>query len=150
MPNIAYNATNFPPSYGPSLAGENSLNVSWSQVVWAAISVGKAQLQNLAQYGVFSAFEMTYRIAIVYANLRETVQGTLRRSSAYNGLDPSEKGAISYFLGLTMAKLLAGQLLEVPWLMHLDVYRQQLAPVLAVNSRPDLVGLTTAREWAAL
>lgn len=150
MPTIPYNATDFPASYGPLLAGGNLLEVSWAQVVWAAVSVGKAQLQNLSQYGVYSAFEMVYRTALVYGNLRETTQRTLVRSSAYDGLDPSEKGAISYFLGLTMAKLFAGDLLSVPWLMHLDVYRQVLQPVLAGTSRPDLVGLTTAGQWAVM
>jgi hypothetical protein len=29
----------------------------------------------------------------------------------------------------------------VPWLMHLDVYRQQLWPVLLGKEKPDLVGL---------
>jgi hypothetical protein len=150
MPAIIYNATNFPLSYGPSLAGQHSLNVSWPELVWAAISVGKGQFQHLVQYGVFSGFEIAYRVAILYANLQETPQGGLRRSSAYDGLDPSEKGAISYFIGLTMAKLLAGQLLSVPWLMHMDVYRQQLAPILAGNSRPDLVGLTTGGGWVVV
>ena len=119
MPTIPYDATNFPASYGATLAGQNSLSALWPQIAWAAISVGKAQLQHLTQYGVFSAFEMAYRLAIVYANLQETLQGRIRRSSAYDGLDPSEKSTISYFVGLTMAKLFAGQLLGVPWLMHL-------------------------------
>src|SRR3712207_7091622 len=46
----------------------------------------------------------------------------------------------SYFLGLTFAKLFAEQYLNVPWLMHLDVYRDSLQPY-SVNSsaRPDLV-----------
>jgi hypothetical protein len=147
MPQIVYSATGFPANYGPGLSGVNSISVSWAELVWAAVSVGKAQLQDLALYGVFSALEMTYRTAIVYANLQETPVGYVRRSAAYDGLDPSEKGAISYFIGLTLAKLMAGRLLSVPWLMHLDVYRAILDPVLLGASKPDLVGLTQDGEW---
>jgi hypothetical protein len=150
MPNVSYTATGFPTTYGPNLAGTHSISVSWAELVWSAISVGKAQLKDLALYGIFSAFEMIYRTAIIYANLQETPTFDIRRSSAYNGLDPSEKGAISYFLGLTVSKLLVARLLSVPWLMHLDVYRQLLAPVLLADSRPDLVGITAAGQWVVV
>lgn len=150
MPNIPYSASGFPPPYGPNLDGAHVLPVTWPEIVWAAISVGKAQLQDLALYGVFSVFEMAFRVALIYANLRENQGAYICRSSAYNGLDPSEKGAISYFVGLTMSKLLAGRLLSVPWLMHLDVYRLLLAPVLIANSKPDMVGLTATGQWVVV
>lgn len=147
MPKIPYLASGFPPTSASTLKGANEIAVTWAEIVWAAISVGKAQLQDLSLYGVFSALEMTYRTAIIYANLQQSPNGYVQRSSAYDGLDPSEKSAISYFIGLTMAKLLAGRLLSVPWLMHLDVYRKLLAPVLAGKSRPDLVGIDTSGNW---
>jgi hypothetical protein len=46
----------------------------------------------------------------VWANLREEANAWIVRSDAFLGLDPSEKCAISYFLGLTVAKLLAERL----------------------------------------
>ncbi len=56
-------------------------------------------------------------------------------------LDPTEKGAVSYFIGMTFCKVFATRLLNTPWLLHLDVFRPQLNPVLTARSRPDLVGL---------
>ncbi len=150
MPMITYTAQGFPIAYGGALAGTFPLSVSWEEIIWAAISVGKAQLAHMTQYGVFSAFEFMYRAAIIYANLVETSSGRLRRSSAYDGLDPSEKGAISYFIGMTVAKLFANRLLSVPWLMHLDVYRQQLQPILVGKSKPDFVGLNANNGWVVL
>lgn len=51
-------------------------------------------------------------------------------------------------MGMTLAKLLADKLLDVPWLMHLDVYRAQLGPeLLSGNSRPDLVGQNPSGDW---
>ncbi len=72
MPTITYTADGFPSAYGNALAGTFSINVSWGEIVWAAISVGKSQLAHVAQYGVFS----------IYANLWESPSGSLRRSLA--------------------------------------------------------------------
>lgn len=151
MPAINYTATRFPPAYHPQLAGRQSLNATWAELVWSAISVGRGELLHLFRHGPFSAFEMVYRAALLYANLCETPANTLTRSSAYDGLDPSEKSAISYFMGLTLSKLLADKLLDVPWLMHLDVYRAELQPhAFYGRSRPDLVGQNSAGQWIAI
>jgi hypothetical protein len=150
VPTITYSADGFPATYGPALVGSKQLSVSWAEIIWAAISVGRGSLSHLTQYGVFSVFEITYRAALIYANLRESPSGILTRSSAYDGLDPSEKGAVSYFVGITLAKLFANRLLSVPWLLHLDVYRQQLQPILAGKSKPDFVGLNAAYDWVVL
>ncbi|MCI0748695.1 MAG: hypothetical protein L0Y58_25080 [Verrucomicrobia subdivision 3 bacterium] len=75
----------------------------------------------------------------------------LRRTAASKSLDPSEKGAINYFLGLTLCKLFAEIQLGAPWLLHLDVFRDRLnSRLLSGRSRPDLIGLTTGGEWVAL
>lgn len=150
MPTITYTADGFPTAFGPSLVDTHTLVVSWAEIIWAAISVGRGGLGHLTQYGVFSVFEVVYRAALMYANLREGPSGILTRSSAYDGLDPSEKGAISYFVGMTLAKLFSHRLLSVPWLMHLDVYRQELQPILAGKSKPDFVGLNTTHDWVVV
>lgn len=151
MPQITYNAQNFPPVFGANLAGQRTLSISWAELVWAAISVGRAELLHITRHGRFSSFEIAYRTSILFANLCENVNGELERSSAYEGLDPSEKGAISYFLGLTLTKAFSARILNVPWLIHLDVYRDDLRPVLnAGDSRPDLVGKNSNGEWVVM
>ena len=148
MARIRYTASQFPAALGAPLAGSHVVDVSWSELLWAAISVGRAELQHIFQYGRYSAFEIVYRSALVYANLCEMPTGHVRRSEAYDGLDPSEKSAISYFMGLTLVKLFADRLLQVPYLMHLDVYRAQLQAVMQPGrSRPDLVGRNFAGDW---
>src|SRR5687767_5554365 len=101
MPRMTYRAANFPAAAGAHLAGLHTLTFTWAELLWAAISVGRAELLHLMRYGPFSAFEIVYRAAILFANLRETGAAQLERSEAYDGLDPSEKGAVSYFMGLT-------------------------------------------------
>ena len=65
-------------------------------------------------------------------------------------MDPTEKGAVSYFLGMTICKLFASRFLHTPWLLHLDVFRSQLDPAtLGGRSRPDLVGQDATSAWHA-
>jgi hypothetical protein len=148
MPTLTYTATGFRGTAGSALSGRHSLDVTWSELVWAAISVGRAGMRQILQFGVYSVFEIVYRTALMYANLQETASGYLTRSDAYNALDPSEKGAVSYFLGLTVSKLFAERCLQVPWLLHLDVYRAQIGAVLRPGrSKPDLVGQDCNGNW---
>jgi hypothetical protein len=74
----------------------------------------------------------------------------LYRTTAARTLDPSEKGAVNYFLGMTFCKLFATKLLHTPWLLHLDVFRPSLNSVLTGRSRPDLVGQALGTgQWHA-
>lgn len=138
---IEYESDNFPPGLGRDLQGRNELHFSASELLWAAITVGRAHMMDVTRYGVFSDAEILYRAAIVIANLAIDEEGRVIKSDAYIHLDPSEKGAVSYFLGLTFTKLLASRKLDCPWLLHLDVYRH-LFPILPAlsRSRPDLIG----------
>lgn len=150
MLKIPYLSTKFQPHLGSKFQGSNVCNASWADIVWAAITVGKAERSHLLRFGKYSLFELVYRTSILFANLRED-NSYIKASSAYKALDPSEKGAISYFLGITAAKLLAEKYLGVPWLMHLDVYRSQLSPILSAKKiKPDLVGLNLTRNWVVI
>ncbi len=101
MLSIPTRIANFPPQSGVANGSANMI-LSWDELVWAAISVGRGSLGHIQQHGVFSMFEIAYRSAILYANLVESDGGGIVRSSAYEGLDPSEKSAISYLLGMTL------------------------------------------------
>src|SRR5687768_14692589 len=99
MPRIPYHAWNFSPRYGPALAGTHDLLVTWPELVWAAITVGKPGLAYLLSHGMHSVSDMIVRSHTVYANLRQTYS-YFEKSALYDGLDPTEKGATSYFLGM--------------------------------------------------
>jgi hypothetical protein len=64
----------------------------------------------------------------------------LRRSAAFRALDPTEKGAISYFLGMVFCKVFSSRLLQTPWLLHLDVFKSSIPTSVLGRSRPDLFG----------
>jgi hypothetical protein len=81
--------------------------------------------------------------------VEEDWNGNLHRTDAYAALDPTEKGMVSYFLGMVLCKLFATRLLQTPWLLHLDVFRAQLNPAILGRSRPDLVGEDFSGRWHA-
>ncbi len=99
---------------------------TWSDLTWAAVTVGKPNLGEVLRYGVYSWYEIVYRAFMLYANLVQTPGNRLKQSLPYRRLEPSEKGAVSYFMGLTAAKLFCAWHIGIPWLMHLDAYRNRL------------------------
>ena len=150
MPYVRCEVRDFPPEYRELAHSTIFLDATWSDIVHAAVTVGRRGWSDVFRHGAYSAFEMVYRAFMVHANLAGAGSGGIYKTPAHDELDPSEKSAISYFLGLTFAKLVARRLLGVHWAMHLDVYTQYLQPVVARGGgsrRPDLVGKDTARRW---
>jgi hypothetical protein len=132
--------------------GPGVLVTNWDDLLWAALTVGRPNRQYVFQHGMASMYEALFRLSLVRMALEQSgpTAYRLRRTTAAKTLDPSEKGAVNYFLGLAICKLFADKLLQAPWLLHLDVYRPQLNVVLTGRSRPDLVGEFTTGGWLSL
>ncbi len=137
---IPYETEDFPP--GSVANGTADLPVTWNEILWAAVTVGRPNRQYVFRHGDASLYEAVFRWSLVRMALEQSSPAAhrLRRTSAARTLDPTEKGAVNYFLGMSFCKLIAARLLNTPWLLHLDVFRPALDPVLAGRSRPDLVG----------
>jgi hypothetical protein len=147
MPCIQYHATNFPPRYGAALAGAHHLTVTWAELVWAAITVGKPGLAHLLSHGMHSISDMIVRSHTVYANLHQT-GFYFEKSELYKDLDPTEKGAVSYFLGMMAAKIICSRLLDTPFVFHLSMLKTLGGTmILHTRSQPDLIGLNRAGNW---
>jgi len=152
---ITYNSQNFPRHFGRLLNGTNQITFSPQELFWSAITVGRANFIDVISNGIYSEYEILYRASIVAANVAQN-GNVLIKSSAYSSLDPSEKSAVSYFLGLTFCKLLSHRLLSIPWLLHIDVYRGhfvrtgQAFRFGSSRVRPDLIGLDNRRRWVVM
>lgn len=148
---IQYETRGFPHG-APVSNGRHALDTSWDEILWAAVTVGRPSRQYVFRHGEASAYEALFRWSVVRMALEQRgARGRrLHRTSAAKSLDPTEKGAVSYFLGMTFAKLFAARMLGVPWLLHLDVFADQLGAVLRERSRPDLVGEDGAGNWIAI
>lgn len=142
--------SNFDRSWGVGFNGTHPLNVSWEDLVWAAITVGKPGLPYLFSHSWHSISDILVRMHTVYANLREE-GNSYHKSSYYHALDPTEKAASSYFLGMMAAKVVAAKVLDVPWLFHLSMLSPLGGvPALIGKSAPDLIGLNRKRQWAVV
>ena len=144
---IPYTGEDFPTD---RLNGAGYLRTGWGELLAAALTVGRPSTAFAFRHGNSSLHEARFRIALVYMALEQArYTGKLRRSNVFMALDPTEKGAVSYFLGMAVCKLFASRLLNVPWLLHLDVFRDQLRWVTLGRSRPDLVGQDHRGRWHA-
>lgn len=150
MPSIPYTAQNFKPHLGSLLTGSNLLAVTWEELVWSAITVGKPGIAALFSHGWYSLSDTIVRSHMVYANLRQT-PSRFEKSVLYDSLDPTEKGATSYFVGMMAAKLVAARLFDTPWLFHLSRFKMGGGKVtLNGKSQPDLIGLNKRRDWIVI
>ncbi len=143
---IPYKSEDFPSWYG---VRSGVLTTSWHELLWAALTIGRPSTSYVFRHGQASLYEALFRCSIVRMAVEQSVFGRLRRTSAFSALDPTEKGSVSYFLGMTICKVFAAKLLNTPWLLHLDVFRNSLNPWLLGRSRPDLVGRDHSGRWHA-
>ena len=158
MPIINFEALHFPYKYGLGNT-VHTLNCTWSDILLAAVTVGRKNWEWVTKNGVLSEREMSFRINMILAFLKENSRSQIVRTQNFITLDPSEKVAISYFLGLVGTKLMAEKVFNVPWLMHLDVYTRFATGSDRVfiekwkehcNIRPDLIGLDTNGDWVVV
>jgi hypothetical protein len=135
---------------GPLVNGVIKIPISWSELVWSAITVGRMNYHDVIRHGKFSELEMIYRSIMLYANLKEHNQ-QIAKSSAFRDLDPSEKGALSFFIGQIIAKHVSCKLFKIPWLMHLDRYQSSFhVRRWPGKTKPDFIGKNSQDEWLIL
>ncbi|WP_460615321.1 hypothetical protein [Hymenobacter seoulensis] len=149
MPKLTYTSAEFDTAKYPRCTSENTVTVYWSNLVWAAITAGKAGASELTQHKEYSRYERLVRLHMIRMSWKESMKGEFQQTDLYKALDGSEKTAISYFMGLTMAKYLSGHCLTVPWVLHYDSYLKSLGQKLK-GTRPDLIGMNPQKEWFVL
>ncbi len=150
---IPYESEDFPPNTFPPNTVQNGkaeLSVTWDDILWAAVTVGRPGWFYVFQHGISSGYEALFRWSLIRMALEKRSPRTRRltRTDAAKALDPTEKGMVSYFLGMTFCKVFSTTLLNTPWVFHLDLLRLELGRVLNGRSRPDLIGLENGlKRW---
>ncbi|WP_309630964.1 hypothetical protein [Nocardioides zeae] len=145
---IPYEATGFP--LGSPLNRSGVLIARWDEVLWAAITVGKTQ-RDVVRHGGYSYAEILHRVACLTAYFDRGSGCRLHLTGAYRNLDPSEKAVVSFYVGMTFAKLYADKALHIPWMMHISRYEASWSVAYGANTnRPDLFGCNADGEWAVV
>jgi hypothetical protein len=111
-------------------------NVGMARLVWAATTIGTTPFGPRLHAG--RALEVQWRAAMIRAAI-EPYGGILGRSLRYSRLDPSEKGAVSFFLGQAQAKVFAHDFFRVSRFVHYDSYLVHLGRPRR-KTRPDFIG----------
>ena len=139
---IPYQSEGFPDNVIKESNGRGTLLATWDDILWSAITIGRPKSYCMFEHGESSIYEAIFRFSLVNMALEnsELVHPEPKLTSAAKNLDPTEKGMVNYFLGMTLCKLFSSALLGAPWLLHLDVWRSQLNIKLSGRSRPDLIG----------
>ena len=133
---IPYQSEGFPDNAIKGGNVRDELSVTWGDILRSAITVGRPGWYYVFRHGKPSTYEAIFRWSLVKMALENSdCPRFLNRTKAARDLDPTEKGMVNYFLGMTFCTLFSSILLETPWLAHLDLFRPKLS-----GSRPDLVG----------
>ncbi len=74
-------------------------------------------------------------------------EGTLHLPPRYGDLDQSEKGVLSYWLGMCIAKVVAAEILDVPWPVHLRHLMKAIQIYMRDKKFPDYVGIDSQTNW---
>ena len=139
---IPFQADGFPPGF-PSTG---RLPCSWPALLRSAASLAGSTVgagRTATAWLPGNVLEFAWRTALVGANLRQQrhrgpIQA-LRQTGQYRSLDPSEKGAVSFFLGQVSAKHFAEHLLAAPVFARVDA-AMQAAGLPLTGRRPDFYG----------
>ncbi|KHM52695.1 hypothetical protein SAMN02745671_02566 [Anaerovibrio lipolyticus DSM 3074] len=115
------------------------MDCSMADIIRGAITVGKScqDAQNI------SCIEKLFRISSILMTVQECEGASdsfFQASSIFNKLDPSEKGAMTYFLGMAITKLISERYFDVLWLMHVDVYHNSYRIESNAGGKPDFFG----------
>jgi hypothetical protein len=148
MPQLLYKSTAV-----PGVPPTGILDVEFSELIWAAFTVGRWR-DDLYLGPAYWPYELISRFGLIRAYLGLDGHDNFVRTAAYDRLDPTEKSGVSYHLGMAVAKILSERLLNTPWLMHIDRYRQIYGVTLKQGlGRPDLFGprdVQTMTDWVVI
>jgi hypothetical protein len=108
--------------------------VGQAELAWAAATVGTnpAAIPFIGR----PMLELLWRISLIRSSLKPGAAGWARTRS-YDRLDPSEKTAVSYFIGGVHAKVMTQRLFGVAHLVHHDAF----PGAATTGSRPDFLGM---------
>lgn len=138
MANIYYEIDGFagPLPNGLASPGTGNHRVGMARLVWAATTIGTTPFGPRLHAG--RALEVQWRSAMVRAAIQPDPRAWWR-SARYARLDPSEKGAVSFFLGQAQAKLFAHDFFRVSRFVHYDAYLAYRGRPRR-RTRPDFIG----------
>lgn len=162
MPDITCETESFNANVFGVVNGAADMTFTLDELLHAAVSAGHDQdFAVVLGAELAGSYEMLWKAYALLLCVREDAFPRQVNPNVFVGrfvstdrfwlLDPSEKRGATYHVGMLLAVAWARRVLNVPWLLHLDVYRNRLNPQLQPgNSRPDLLGMDAAGRWVVI
>jgi hypothetical protein len=123
------------------------LDVSPGSLFWAAITVGAGSYAE-ALGSTQNSFAFALHKVMALLTVVNFDDGHLKLPEDYRSLDQSEKASLGYWAGMAMCKLIAENILGVPWLLHVGSHRDLISWTVGDSrSAPDLVGKDSRNHW---
>jgi|GEM_PF-3111727 hypothetical protein len=125
----------------------HDIQFSWPQLRHAVVTMGSPSLRA-AMPSTQHAFAFAlHKIFALESVIEIDDQGTLQLPSRYDDLDQSEKGVLSYWLGMCITKVVAAEILDVPWPVHLRHLMKAIRVYMRDKKFPDYVGIDAKDKW---
>lgn len=124
----------------------NELIFTSEELLHAVITCGMPQYYLTDSVNVRRKDELLYKISILQCALDEQPDPSDPRrnilvfSENLRYLDPSEKAALSYYIGMFFTKLISSKIFHVQYLVHLSIAQMNHTITFQGNNRPDLIG----------
>jgi len=147
MADVTVECNNFTGTY-QKVNGVYTRNFRRRAIFRATMTVGFQRFSSVLNFGLRGLVHR-FGIALSALSFLEKQQVGLCLSKDFKRLDRSEKGAVSYWYGMALAKLVAESELGIPWLAHADPLIDSGAMKVnrSTNKRPDLVGRGPNSDW---
>ncbi|WPJ96582.1 hypothetical protein SH580_02550 [Coraliomargarita algicola] len=135
------------------------LSYTLVELAHAAITVGHGHNWNLILgNSIGGQMELMWKLTAFLTAVEERRHhdwggptSRLTQTERMARMDPSERRALNYHLGMTLSCAWSRKQLGTPWLQHLDIYGEQYDTVLLDGrSRPDLIGRTSSGDWVVI
>ncbi|MCB1093429.1 MAG: hypothetical protein KDL87_17960, partial [Verrucomicrobiae bacterium] len=123
MPRVNVNCKGFEGAYD-HLNGEHSVEVPYWKFLAASLTVGFQRFGDLVSGGRH-LFQHRFGLGLAGMAYLADENGSLRLDGSHAALDGSEKGAVSYWQGMVLAKIVAAEILGVRWLQHADAMERR-------------------------
>lgn len=147
MANVTVTCRNFTGPFA-AINGVRSRDISQRAVLRAVVTVGAQRFLDVFSFGLRGLVHR-FGMGLSAVSFLEQSPAGLCVAARYRSLDGSEKGAVTYWYGMALAKIVAEIELGIPWLAHVDQMRASGALTITSGSseRGDLVGRDARARW---
>ena len=125
----------------------HDIQFSWPQLRHAVVTMGSPSLRAALPSTPHAFAFALHKIFALESVIDINQHGALQLPPRYEDLDQSEKAVLSYWLGMCVTKVVAAEILDVPWPVHLRHLMKAIRILMKDKQFPDYVGIDSRDNW---